>query len=149
VRSAADTDSNAPAAGIVFSPWTDLAVTGSSADAADDPVVNGAGLRVMADAYLSGGDAREPLASPLYASDYELASFPTLLVQVGTWESLLDDSRRFVTRAKASGARVEYIEHSDVIHMWMVMAPDLPEPRQAFDAAADFLSRLPGSAATG
>jgi hypothetical protein len=24
-----------------------------------------------------------------------------------------------------------------------VMAPDLPESRQAFDAAADFLSRLP------
>jgi len=73
---------------------------------------------------------------------------PKLLVQVGTRESLLDDSRRFVTRAKASGACVEYIEHSDVIHMWMVMAPDLPESRRAFDAAADFLNRLPRSAVT-
>jgi monoterpene epsilon-lactone hydrolase len=136
----------APAAGIVFSPWTDLAITGSSADTADDPLVDGAGLRVMANAYLDGGDAREPLASPLYASDHELALLPTLLIQVGTREALLDDSRRFVKRAKASGTRVEYIEHSDVIHMWMVMAPDLPESRQAFDAAADFLSRLPGSA---
>jgi epsilon-lactone hydrolase len=133
----------APAAGILFSPWTDLAVEGLSAEAADDPVVNGAGLRAMAGAYLNGGDPREPLASPLYASDDELASLPPLLVQVGTRESLLDDSRRFVIRAKASGARVDYVEHPDIIHMWIVMAPDLPESRQAFDAAVDFLSRLP------
>ena len=46
-------------------------------------------------------------------------------------------------RAKASGADVKYIEYPGVIHMWMVMAPDLPESRQPFDAAADFLSRLP------
>ena len=45
-----------PAAGIVFSPWTDLTVEGASADAADDPVVNGAGLRMMADVYLDGAD---------------------------------------------------------------------------------------------
>jgi epsilon-lactone hydrolase len=131
-----------PAAGILFSPWTDLAVEGLSAEAADDPVVDGAGLRAMADAYLNGGDPREPLASPLYASDDELASLPPLLIQVGTRESLLDDSRRFVKRANGSGARVEYIEYPGVIHMWMVMAPDLPESRQAFDAAGEFLSRL-------
>jgi hypothetical protein len=40
------------------------------------------------------------------------------------------------------GALVDYIEHSDVIHMWMVMAPE-PESRQAFDAAAEFLIHLP------
>ena len=96
----------------------------------------------MADAYLDGGDVRDLLASPAYASDDELAALPPLLIQVGTRESLLDDSRRFVTRAKASGALVDYIEHSDVIHMWMVMAPE-PESRQAFDAAAEFLSHLP------
>jgi epsilon-lactone hydrolase len=131
-----------PAAGILFSPWTDLAVQGRSAEAADDPVVDSAGLRAMADAYLDGSDARDPLASPLYAPDDELAALPPLLIQVGTRESLLDDSRRFVTRAKGSGALIEYIEYPGVIHMWMVMAPDLPESRQAFDVAADFLSRL-------
>jgi epsilon-lactone hydrolase len=132
-----------PAAGILFSPWTDLAVEGPSADRAADPVVDGAGLRVMAGAYLNGRDSRNPLASPLYASDGELADLPKLLIQVGTRESLLDDSRRFVARAKASGRGVEYTEYPGVIHMWVVMAPELPESRQAFDAAAVFLSRLP------
>jgi len=131
-----------PAAGIVFSPWTDLAVEGASADAADDPVVNGAGLRMMADVYLGGADPRHPLASPLYANDDELAALPPLLVQVGTRESLLDDSRRFVARASEAGTRVTYIEHSDVVHMWMVMAPELPESCRAFGAAAEFLSDL-------
>jgi epsilon-lactone hydrolase len=131
-----------PAAAIVFSPWTDLAVEGSSADTVDDPVVNGAGLRMMADVYLGGADPRDPLASPLYATNGELATLPTLLVQVGTREALLDDSRRFVARATAAGVHVRYIEHPDVVHMWMVMAPDLPESCQAFDAAAQFLSDL-------
>jgi acetyl esterase/lipase len=133
-----------PAAGVLFSPWTDLAVEGDSADAADDPVVNGAGLRVMAAAYLRGADARESLASPLYASNDELAALPPLLIQVGTRESLLDDSRRFVARAMASGADVEYIEYPGVIHMWMVMAPTLPESLAAFDAAAEFLDDMRG-----
>lgn len=133
----------APAAGVLFSPWTDLAVEGPSAWLADDPVVDGAGLRVMADAYLSGGDARNPLASPLYASHAEIALLPALLIQVGTRESLLDDSRRFVAKAMASGGDVEYVEYPGVIHMWMVMAPELPESREAFDVAADFLGRLP------
>jgi monoterpene epsilon-lactone hydrolase len=62
-----------PAAGIVFSPWTDLAVDGASADAVEDPVVNGAGLRMMAGVYVDGADPRDPLASPLYATDGELA----------------------------------------------------------------------------
>jgi monoterpene epsilon-lactone hydrolase len=130
-------------AGILFSPWTDLAVEGRSAELVDDPVVDGAGLRMMADTYLNGADARDPLASPLYASDDELAALPPLLIQVGTRESLLDDSRRFVTRAKTIAADVEYVEYDGVIHMWMVMAPDLPESRDAFGKAADFLNRVP------
>jgi epsilon-lactone hydrolase len=133
-----------PVAGILFSPWTDLAVEGRSAELVADPVVDGAGLRMMADTYLNGANARDPLASPLYAPDDEMTALPPLLIQVGTRESLLDDSRRFVARAKASAADVEFVEYDGVIHMWMVMAPELPESRQAFDAAADFLSRLPG-----
>jgi epsilon-lactone hydrolase len=131
-----------PVAGIPFSPWTDLAVEGRSAELVADPVVDGAGLRMMADTYLNGANARDPLASPLYAPDDEMTALSPLLVQVGTRESLVDDSRRFVKRAKGSGALVEYIEYPGVIHMWMVMAPDLPESRQAFDAAAEFLNRL-------
>lgn len=38
---------------------------------------------------------------------------------------------------------VDYVEYPDVSHIWMVMASDLPESRQAFDAAAELLSSVP------
>src|SRR5665213_2818719 len=56
-----------PAGGICFSPWTDLAVTGATADSVDDPVVSGASLRMMASLYLAGADPHSATASPLYA----------------------------------------------------------------------------------
>jgi acetyl esterase/lipase len=70
----------------------------------------------MAGAYLNCVDVRDSLASPLYALDDESASLPTLLIQVGTRELLLGDSRRFATRAKASGAHVDYVERLQPHH---------------------------------
>jgi epsilon-lactone hydrolase len=118
-----------PAGAVCISPWTDLAVTGRSAEEADDPIVNGAALRAMAAAYLAGADPRHPLASPLYA---DLSGLPPLLIQVGTRESLLDDARRVAHHAESSGVDVTLVEHPDVIHMWLVFDPDLPESRTAF-----------------
>ena len=126
-----------PAAAVCFSPWTDLAVTGASADTADDPVVGRAALRMMAAAYLDGADPTDPLASPLYA---DLHGLPPLQIQVGDRESLLNDARRFVERATAAGAMVSYLELPGVIHMWIVFGPDVPESKQAFAAAGSFLS---------
>lgn len=131
-----------PGAAVLFSPWTDLAVTGDSAKRTDDPVVDGAGLRMMAAAYLGDADPRDPLASPLYASDDELTRLAPVLIQVGTRESLLDDSRRLVERMRAAGVDPRYVEHEGVVHMWMVMAPHLPESRLAFDNAAEFLQSI-------
>ena len=62
-----DAGETLPAAAVSISPWTDLAVTGSSADTADDPIVSGPALRMMAKLYLDGADPRSPTASPLYA----------------------------------------------------------------------------------
>ena len=82
-----------PAAGICLSPWVDLEGIGDSmigkADA--DPMVQKDGLIEMANLYLGGADPRSPLAAPLYAN---LSGLPPLLIQVGTAETLLDDSTR-------------------------------------------------------
>jgi acetyl esterase/lipase len=125
-----------PAAGVSISPWTDLAVTGASADIADDPVVSGAALRMMADVYLAGADPRTPTASPLYA---DLHGLPPLLVQVGTRESLLDDARRIAGRAEDDGVDVTLHEFDDVVHMWVVIGPDIPESRTAFAEIGTFV----------
>ncbi len=125
-----------PAAAVCISPWTDLAVTGVSADTVDDPIVDGSGLRMMASLYLDGADPTAPWASPLYA---DLRGLPPLLVQVGTREALLDDARRIVERARAAGVDVTMHEFEDVIHMWVVMGPDLPESVEAFTEAGAYI----------
>jgi acetyl esterase/lipase len=131
-----DTGLPLPAAGVSVSPWTDLAVTGASADTADDPIVSGPALRMMADLYLAGADPRSPTASPLYAN---LHGLPPLLVQVGTRESLLDDARRVVVRAQEHGVDVTLHEFEDVVHMWVVIGPDIPESQEAFAEAGAFI----------
>jgi monoterpene epsilon-lactone hydrolase len=125
-----------PAAGCSISPWTDLKVSGASADEVADPVVTGAALRMMADTYLAGADPADPYASPLYA---DLAGLPPLHVQVGTREALLDDSRRFVAKARAAGLEVTSLEHEDVAHMWIFHDAMMPESQAAFAAIGDFL----------
>jgi acetyl esterase/lipase len=125
-----------PGAGACVSPWTDLKVTGASADSADDPVVSGAALRMMAATYLAGTDAAQPYASPLYG---ELAGLPPLHIQAGTREALLDDSRRFVARAREAGVAVTSLEHPDVAHMWIFYDTAMPEAQAAFAAIGEFL----------
>jgi epsilon-lactone hydrolase len=131
-----------PAGAFCFSPWTDLTVSGMSAHSVDDPVVSGNALRMMASLYLGDTDPTAPLASPLFG---ELAGLPPLLVQVGTREALLDDSRRFVKKAQDAGVDVEFIEHVDVIHMWVVFGSEIPESVSAFDSAGSFVRRVIGS----
>jgi acetyl esterase/lipase len=125
-----------PCAAVSISPWTDLAVTGPSADTADDPIVSGPALRMMADVYLDGADPTSPTASPLYA---DLRGLPPLLVQVGTRESLLDDARRLATRAEEAGVDVTLHEFAGVVHMWVVIGPEIPESQEAFTEAGAFV----------
>ena len=125
-----------PAAGVSISPWSDLAVTGASADTVDDPIVSGNALRMMAGIYLAGANPRSPTASPLYA---DLSGLPPLLVQVGTRESLLDDARRVAAAARTAGVGVTLTEYEDVIHMWVVSGPDIPESLAAYREAGEFV----------
>jgi epsilon-lactone hydrolase len=127
-----------PGAGVAVSPWTDLAITGASVATADDPVVDGPGLRAMAETYLAGASPTEPTASPLYA---DLRGLPPILIQVGTRESLLDDARRVAVRLGEAGVDVTLREFQDVVHMWVVWDPRLPESLEAFDQAASFFGQ--------
>ena len=105
-----DADAFAPVAVAAMSPWTDLALTGRSMKerAEADPLMTEEMLAEGARRYLDGHDARDPLASPLYAS---LAGFPAIALHVGLDEVLLDDARRYVERA-----RLEKVDAT--VHIW-------------------------------
>jgi len=127
-----------PAAGVCLSPWTDMTGSGDSmkTKAAVDPMVQKDGLDKLAAAYVGGKDPRTPLASPLFA---KLEGLPPLLIQVGTAETLLDDSTRFAERARAAGVDVSLEKWEDMIHVFQAFAFVLPEAREAIGRIGAYL----------
>jgi acetyl esterase/lipase len=127
-----------PAAGVPLSPWIDMEGLGDSmkSKAAVDPMVQKDGLLQMAAAYLAGKDPRTPLAAPLYA---DLAGLPPLLIQVGTAETLLDDSTRLAERARKAGVKVTLEPWENMIHVWQIFAPILDEGQQAIEKIGEFI----------
>lgn len=133
-----------PAAATPISPWTDMEGLGDSMTtrAEFDPMVGAAGLKVMADAYVAGGDPRAPLVSPLHA---DLRGLPPILIHVGDHETLLDDSIRFGERARDAGVDIEVDVWPEMIHVWHAFAPLLPEATQAVDKLAAFIKAQTGT----
>ncbi len=134
-----------PAAGVVLSPWVDLAVTGESMTtrAAVDPMVQREAVAGMAQGYLQGADARHPYASPLYA---DLTGLPPLLIQVGTSETLLDDATRMANKARVAGVDVALEPWEEMIHVFQLFAPLLPEGQQAIDRIGAFVRQKTAAA---
>lgn len=128
-----------PGCAWLVSPWVDLAMTGASLAEKDavDPLIHAPYLQDLAEAYLAGHDPLDPLVSPLYA---DLSGLPPVLVQVGSDETLLDDSVRIARRLGAAGVAVTLQVWPRMIHAFPLWAARLPEGRHALDAAARFLS---------
>lgn len=132
-----------PAAAVPISAWTDMKQTGetlvSKADV--DPTISKAYLDRMSESYLNGADPGTPLASPLYG---DLSGLPPLLVQVGTAETLMDDSRVFAERATSAGVDVTYEPWEDMIHGWHGSPHILPEAREAIVSIGNYFKRVVG-----
>jgi epsilon-lactone hydrolase len=131
-----------PDAAIAISPWTDLAMTGGSftSRAMIDPMITPSFMHPCAALYLGATDARHPLASPLYA---DLQGLPPLLMHVGDEEVLLDDTTRFVERARAAGVEAEAEVWPQMFHVFHAFAGMLPEGREAIAKLGEFLRRWP------
>jgi acetyl esterase/lipase len=125
-----------PAAGVCLSPFTDLEGTGDSMRTADDPLIDKDAIAMMTASYLQGRDPRQPTASPVHA-DYR--GLPPLLLQVGTREVLLDDSRRVAERARAAGVDVTLEIGEGLIHVWQLFGPSVPESVEAVDRIGAFV----------
>ena len=125
-------------AGVVFSPWADLAFTGASMKhpAVADPLIGYDYLQDCARKYLGAADPRDPLASPLFG---DLRGLPPLLIQVGTDERLLDDARQYADRATQAGVSVELEIFEGMHHVFQLDVAGLASSRAALDRAARFL----------
>src|SRR6478735_6714355 len=128
-----------PAALLGLSPWLDFACEGNTYEInkTKDPSGNRGGLSMMAVSYAGKNNLKNPLVSPLYAES--LSGLPPILLQVGTAETLLDDSRRFAEKALAHGANVTLQEWPDMIHVWHCFYSRLPEARAALAAIGEWV----------
>jgi acetyl esterase/lipase len=98
-------------------------------------------LLVLAKHYLGGADPKTPQASPLFA---ELRGLPPLLIQVGSAETLLDDSTHLAERARKAGVEVELEVWPDMIHVWHAFAALLPEGREGIERIGQYLRKRLG-----
>lgn len=128
-----------PACAVCFSPWTDM--TGISKTNHSNngrcAMFRPENIYEFGSAYLGDASPSEPYASPVFA---EFKGLPPILLQVGSTELLLDDSRRIHEKIQAAGgiSRLEIFE--DVSHCWQMLDGIVPEARVALRQAVDFIS---------
>ena len=127
-----------PGAAFALSPWVDLEMRGETMESkADvDPMCQRGGLHEMAALYLGEEDRQTPLASPLHA---DLTGLGPMLIQVGTAETLLDDSIRIVERLCNAGVAVDFQPFEDLIHVFQAFAPIVPESVDAIEKIGGFV----------
>ena len=92
----------APVGAVVFSPITDLALTGESFDtrAEAELYVTKPQAAGFVRSYLGETNPKNPLASPLYG---DLSGLPPIRVHVGNDEVLLEQSHHYVEQAVTAG----------------------------------------------
>jgi len=129
-----------PAAAVVLSPWTDLALTGASLtlNAKLDAIVQAEDAPIFAADYLAGTDPRHPYASPLYGDPTGL---PPTLIQVGSEEVLRDDAVRMAEKMQRAHCQAELQIWPRMPHVWHFLAPILPEAREAIAEISKFVQR--------
>jgi len=128
-----------PDAAVTISALTDIALTGESIRSRSevDPMIQNTDLLPdIYELYLSGTDPQTPMASPLYG---DFSGFPPLLIQVGDYEVLLNDSTRLAEKAKSAGVAVKLEVEPEMFHDFQHFAPLFPEAQQAIDRIGEFI----------
>ena len=127
-----------PSGSFQLSPWTDLAVSGSSVDGnrGKDLWFTRKHLEIWASCYVGRANSRSPYLSPVFA---ELSALPPLLLLVGEDELLLDDTLRVRDAAASLGTDVRVLIGKGMQHDWPLTLPWLDESRHAWDAMVSFV----------
>ena len=142
----ASRDAVAPVGAVVFSPITDLELTGGSYDTRAEAELyftrsQAAGL---VRSYLGMTDPKHPLASPLYG---DLTGLPPVRIHVGDDEVLLDDSRRYIEHAVGADVDAKVDVWMGMPHGFVTNVGGFNAATQALKASGAFLTERLGSTA--
>lgn len=129
----------APKCLVTISPWSDLTATGQTyfLNEDKDPLLRGKYLKRLADSYVGDDSPLNPYISPAFASYDD--RFPPTLIQAGSDEVLLDDSKLLYNAMKDGGVDVDieiYPKMWHVFHIWQIEESD-----KAITAIYEFIKR--------
>jgi acetyl esterase/lipase len=138
IQALRDDNKPLPAGMICISPWTDLTMSYEShrSKANVEPILRADSLELWASSYAADTDLRNPLISPAFA---DFSGFPSMLIQVGSEEVLLDDAKELAKKAKFAGVDVTLSIYEGMWHVWHAAGEFLPESRAAFEVIGEFV----------
>ncbi|RNI28222.1 alpha/beta hydrolase [Rufibacter immobilis] len=122
---------------LLLSPWLDITLTNpaSAFTAPKDIILGFDSVRKAAKKYMQHHDPRNPLISPVFG---DVTGLPPTLLQIGTAEIFLWDSRSFVQKLANAGVPVQFEEYEDMFHVFPLV-PFLPQSKKALQAQVAFL----------
>ncbi len=129
---------------IAIAPWTELNTIAPShrINYEKDLVLgkNGGSIadQIIKQSYRGNTDYKTPYLSPLHG-DY--TNFPSLLIQVGTYEVLYDDAVRVTEKAEKAGANVTLSSYYGMFHCFQEFLFDLPESKLAWAEIEQFIKK--------
>ncbi|MCB0511866.1 MAG: alpha/beta hydrolase, partial [Bacteroidetes bacterium] len=126
---------------ILLSPWTDLTMSGESIQTKvqDDALIAPNLIELFANKYIGEDSATNPLISPLFL---EFENFPPTLIQVGSFEVLLDDSTRLAKKMHDAGVQVDFEIYEKQMHVFQFLAGIVPEANRAIEKMGKFTKIL-------
>lgn len=131
-----------PHALVLFSPWVDLSLDQLPPAPPGEVMLSLPWVRECARSYAGATDTRHPLLSPVGA---DLRGLPPTLIQVGTDELLLHDSRRLHQCLEAAGVDSQLQEFQGRWHVFQANAGVLADADLALQAVGRFLRERPGT----
>jgi acetyl esterase/lipase len=136
-----DKNFSQPKGAVALSPWTDLYQTGKTMVTNEkiDPIISKKYLDRFAKLYFPDSYNMSYLASPIIG---ELSGLPDILIQVGSAETMLDDSKRFYKKAKKANVNVKLEIWEDMFHGWHSNAHILKDANDAIISISKFCRNL-------
>src|SRR5215831_8688938 len=138
-----------PAGAVLMCPWLDL--TGrTQRPPQDSPLVFSPDMaHRLAQAYLAGQPADDPLLDPLHTP---LAGLPPLLIQAASGDAVLQEAQLLAQHATQCGVEARITIYPVPTHDFHVFWSFLPEARNAIDEIGRFagaVTSTPGESAAG
>lgn len=126
-----------PAALVVYSPWTDLTLSGAShkENADKDVIFPASKAPALVDTVAGDADRADPRLSPLFA---EFKDPPDVFIAVSETELLRDDALRIADKLREAGANVKIDLEPDAPHVLPLFYDVLPEANALLTQSTHF-----------